>query len=70
MWGENNFRLKGRTQVRVEQGKIYRMEKIGDDLGGWMVQHRRNDTDTHICPLCNEQDSWERIVANVPKRNC
>ena len=36
-------------------------------LGGWMAHHLRNESGNRLCPLCNEQDSWEHIVADCPE---
>ena len=69
MCGENNFSCAGGTESGVGQGRDG--EERGAiawlRLGGWMAHHLRNESDIRLCPLCNEQDSWEHIVANCPE---
>ena len=36
-------------------------------LWGWMVHHLRNESGIRLCPLCNEQNNWQHIVANCPE---
>ena len=32
-----------------------------------MAHHLRNESGIRLCPLWNEQDSWEHIVAKCPE---